>query len=119
MHAPLIRFRNTRTATGPAQPPLPHLRRRASVVIARTGGLPPIIATLVLVQSVARGDIKTALTIVVALVLLGVLAFAIFLWPRFGDGEKTQWEAPLLHSQDRRDTDVTPQVQQCEAREQP
>ncbi len=72
-----------------------------------------------LVQSVARGELKTALAVVVVLAVLGALAFAIFWWPRIGASEDTQREAPVQHGHGDQDMDAVPHVLSSEAQERP
>jgi hypothetical protein len=87
------------------------------VLTAHTGALPPVFATLVLVQSVARGELKTALAFAVVLALIAVLAFALFWWPRIDSDEEALWESPAQNSHGDPATDSTPPVLHGEAQE--
>jgi hypothetical protein len=118
MFMPMMRFRHSHSRMRHAQPPAlqqsgapaPHWRRGASVLTAHSGALPPILATLVLVQSVARGELKAALAFAVVLALLAVLAFAIFWWPRIDSDEEMLWDAPAQNSRVDDATEPAPHV---------
>ena len=79
----IMPFRTTSTAT----------RRRPHWDDTRSACcnlFPPVLATLVLIQSVARDGLKTALALVILLALFGALAAALVWWPSARHDEQTR-----------------------------
>jgi hypothetical protein len=70
---------------------------------------PPVLATLVLIQSVVRDGLKTALALVILLALFGALAAALVWWPWARPDEQAQPAASAQESHATPTRRVVPQ----------